>query len=250
MSNIVEVERLTVQFGEHYALKNINLKIAENSFVAVVGPNGAGKTTFFKVLLGLVFPTSGRVTLFNKAPQKISPKKIGYVPQVKTMDRFFPALAIELVLTGLSNGWPWLMKRDLKNKALDALEKVGAKSLAYCSLSKLSGGEIQRICLARGIVRQPELVMLDEPATGIDAIGEQDLYRMLEDYQKSSRATILMITHDWHAATHHADQVLLLNRKQVSFGTPQNVLTEENLRIAFGHVGHKHNLKLLLNSNG
>jgi zinc transport system ATP-binding protein len=141
------------------------------------------------------------------------------------------------------------MKKEVEIKAIEALTKVGAESLANRPLSKLSGGELQRVCLARCIVREPEIVMLDEPATGIDAIGEHDLYRMLEDYQKASGATIIMITHDWHAATHHANLVLLLNRRQVSFGKPHRALSENNLRIAFGHVGHKHNLKFLLEAH-
>ena len=91
--------------------------------------------------------------------------------------------------------------------------------------------------------------MLDEPATGIDAVGEADMYRMLEDYQQDSSATLLMITHDWHVATHHADHVLLLNCKQISFGIPQEALNEDCLREAFGHIGHKHDLKFLVRKN-
>ena len=91
--------------------------------------------------------------------------------------------------------------------------------------------------------------MLDEPATGIDAVGEADMYRMLEDYQSESSATLIMITHDWHVATHHADHVLLLNCEQISFGTPQEALTEDCLRKAFGHIGHEHDLKFLINKN-
>ena len=91
--------------------------------------------------------------------------------------------------------------------------------------------------------------MLDEPATGIDAVGEADMYRMLEDYQAESGATLIMITHDWHVATHHADHVLLLNCKQISFGTPKCALSENCLREAFGHIGHEHELKLFINSD-
>ena len=100
------------------------------------------------------------------------------------------------------------------------------------------------MCLARSIVRNPKLVVLDEPATGIDAIGEADLYNLLEAYQEKSKASIMMITHDWHVANHHSDFVLLLNRKQISFGHPKEALSENNLRIAFGHIGHVHKSKL------
>jgi zinc transport system ATP-binding protein len=246
----VEVENLSVKFEDHVALSDLSLQIRKNSFVAIVGPNGAGKSTFLKVLLGLIKPTTGEVNIFGRTPQQVDPNLIGYVPQFKTMDRSFPAVSIELVYTGLSRKWPWRLSKDARDRACQALDQVGATHLARRQIGKLSGGELQRVCLARSIVRQPELLMLDEPATGIDTIGEEDVYRMLEAYQKESGATVMMITHDWHAVTHHADQVLLLNRKQISFGSPGKALKEDNLRLAYGHIGHQHALKFLVNSNG
>ncbi|MBN1153530.1 metal ABC transporter ATP-binding protein [candidate division KSB1 bacterium] len=243
---IVEVEQAYVVFDSHQALIDINVQIPQNSFVAIVGPNGAGKSTFIKSLLGLVNLTSGTIKIDGRSPQEVSPGDIGYIPQVKTMDRTFPALAIELVITGLDYRWPWKRSHPNIDRAYEALQRVGAEHLANRQISKLSGGELQRVCLARTIAREPKLVMLDEPATGIDAIGETDMYNMLESYQTSSCATILMITHDWHAATHHADYVLLLNRKQISFGPPAEALSEDNLRLAFGHIGHSHRLKFLV----
>jgi zinc transport system ATP-binding protein len=244
----VYVENLAVRFGDYQVLDEVNLSISQGIFVAIVGPNGAGKTTFLKVLLGLVPKTEGVVKILDKKPTQIPPNWIGYVPQAKTMDRRFPALSIELVLTGLKNRWPWQLQKSDRILAMEALEKVGATHLAERPLGKLSGGEVQRVCLARSIVRKPKIVMLDEPATGVDAVGELDMYRHLESYQRESGATILMITHDWHAATHHADHVLLLNGKQISFGPPDEALNETNLRFAFGHIGHEHELKFLLNS--
>lgn len=244
--NLVEVKGLTVSFDYHQALIDINLEIPAGVFVAIVGPNGAGKSTFIKALLGLVNPSAGSIKIAGKAPRNQTPGYIGYVPQVKTMDRTFPALAVELVLTGLQFRWPWSASRDSKDRAYEALKQVGAQQLANRQISRLSGGELQRVCLARTIVRKPKLVMLDEPATGIDAIGEKDMYKMLETYQNLSDATILMITHDWHAATHHSDYVLLLNRRQISFGPPGEALNEDNLRRAFGHIGHTHELKFLV----
>lgn len=245
----VEVKNLSVKFEDHIALSDLSMQIPHNAFVAIVGPNGGGKSTFLKILLGLVKPTTGQVRIFGKTPQQVDPNIIGYVPQFKTMDRTFPALSIELVYTGISRKWPWQLNKDARKKACQALEQVGAAHLATRPIGKLSGGELQRVCLARSIVRQPELLMLDEPATGVDAIGEEDMYRMLENYQNISGATILMITHDWHAVTHHADYVLLLNRKQISFGSPGEALQEDNLRLAYGHIGHDHALKFLVNAN-
>jgi len=248
-TNCLEVEGLWVKYGFHNALEDINVRIKQDSFVAIVGPNGAGKSTFLKVLLGIIQPTRGQVRINGQNVKKVSPSLIGYVPQVKTMDRSFPALAIELVLTGIKHSWPWSSDTNTREKAYKALEQVGAEHLANRPLARLSGGELQRVCLARSIVREPKLVMLDEPATGIDTVGEADMYNLLEEYQRYSRATILMITHDWHAATHHADAVLLLNKKQISFGPPKEALNEDYLRQAFGHIGHTHTLKFLMNSN-
>ncbi|MEE4310568.1 MAG: metal ABC transporter ATP-binding protein [candidate division KSB1 bacterium] len=244
----VHVKDISVRFGDFLALDGLSLDIPVNAFVAIVGPNGAGKSTFLKVLLGLVEPTMGEVTLFGFDPLKVNPDQVGYVPQMKTMDRSFPALAIELVYTGINRKWPWQMQENHRDKAMEALKKVGAGHLADRPLGRLSGGELQRICLARSIVREPKLVMLDEPATGIDSVGEEDMYRMLEKFQRESNATLLMITHDWHTATHHADYVLLLNRRQISFGVPSEALAEDNLRRAFGHMGHEHELKFLVKS--
>ena len=244
----VHVKDVSVRFGDFLALDGLTLDIPVNAFVAIVGPNGAGKSTFLKVLLGLVEPTKGKVKVFGVNPLKVDPDQVGYVPQMKTMDRSFPALAIELVYTGINRKWPWQMGGSDRDRAMEALEKVGAVHLADRPVGRLSGGELQRVCLARSIVREPRLVMLDEPATGIDSVGEEDMYRMLEKFQKESNATLLMITHDWHTATHHADYVLLLNRRQISYGVPSEALAEDNLRRAFGHMGHKHELKFLVKS--
>lgn len=245
MNYAIEITNLSLNFGEIKVLENINFKVIEGSFVSIVGPNGAGKTTLMKILLGLIKYNIGEVKIFGKSPAEVDPALIGYVPQVKTMDRKFPALAIELVSSGLSRRWPWFVKGEEKEKAMEALSLVKASQLANRSLSELSGGELQRVCLARSIVRNPKLVVLDEPATGIDAIGEADLYNLLEAYQEKSNATVLMITHDWHVANHHSDFVLLLNRKQVSFAPPAESLSEVNLRTAFGHLGHVHKNKLI-----
>lgn len=241
--NILEVKNLIVKYGEHTVLDDINFTVAPHSFVSIVGPNGAGKSTLIKVLLGLTEYSSGSVLLFGKKPSKVDSSLISYVPQIKTMDRNFPAIAIELVLSGVKQRWPWALGGDARSKAENALQLVGAKQIANRAIADLSGGELQRVCIARSIAKNPKLIIMDEPAAGIDAVGESDLYKLLEDYQSKSDATILMITHDWHIANHHSDFVLMLNRKQISYGPPAESLKEENLRRAFGHIGHDHKLK-------
>lgn len=215
----------------------------EGAFVAVVGPNGAGKSTLFKVLLGLL-PFQGEVRVFGRRPKEVDPGLLGYVPQIKTFDRSFPALSLELVVSGIRRAWPLRVTKKERARALEALEEVGALELAERPLGRLSGGQLQRIFLARALVKRPRLLLLDEPATGIDPLGEQDLYRLLEAYQARSGATVLMITHDWEAAFHHATHVLVLNREVIGFGPPERALSEECLRRAFGHLGHAHAIRM------
>jgi len=247
--SLIALQNVYVRFGDHVALMDLSLKISEGSFVAIVGPNGAGKSTLLKVLLGLVKPTEGQVLVGGNDSDDFSSKRIGYVPQVKTLDRTFVALAIELVVTGIRGKWPARMKRTEIEDATKALEQVGAAHLAYRPISHLSGGELQRVYLARGFVRKPLLILLDEPATGMDVTGAADMYHILEDYQRQTGATVLMITHDWGAALHHASDVLLINQRLISFGPPNEALREENLRQAFGHLGHAHRMNLEVNHN-
>jgi zinc transport system ATP-binding protein len=236
----VSVEDLVVRFGNHAALDEISFAASTGDFVAVVGPNGAGKTTLLKVLLGLVGPDAGAVRLFGARPRNAPNDVVGYVPQIKTLDRTFPAQALDLVVTALRHRWPFRIDSAERSRAVAALERVGASHLAERSLGTLSGGELQRVYLARSLVREPRLLILDEPATGVDAAGTTDLFDLLDTYQHTHQATVLMVTHDWNAAYHHATHVLLVDRRQIGFGPPQEALSEDCLREAFGHIGHAH----------
>ncbi|MCB1168185.1 MAG: ATP-binding cassette domain-containing protein, partial [Leptospiraceae bacterium] len=124
------------------------------------------------------------------------------------------------------------------------LERVGLRGYSKHLLSDLSGGELQRVYLARSLIRSPALVILDEPATGLDRSGETDMYELLDQLRKEQGATILMVTHDLDAAYHHATHVLIMNRTTIAAGRP-DCLTQENLKAAFGHSGHEHPVGLL-----
>jgi zinc transport system ATP-binding protein len=231
---------LGVQFGDHAVLDRLTFEARPGDFVAVVGPNGGGKSTLVRVLLGLLSPEVGEARLFGHLPSSVEPGLVGYVPQVKHLDRTFPARALDLVLTALDQRWPFWVRDEEREQALRALDRVGASALADRPLNALSGGELQRVYLARSLARAPQLVLLDEPATGIDVAGASDLYDVLEADQAQRNTTILMVTHDWNAAYHHATHVLLMDGRQVGFGPPEDVLTDECLRDAFGHTGHAH----------
>lgn len=235
----IEVQQLAVDRGARRVLSDISFTVSPDSFVAIVGPNGAGKTTLLHVLLGLIAPTAGQVRVLGHSPGRDA-KRIGYVPQIKTLDRTFPAEVLDLVCSGLTHTWPFWRSDTATATAQAALETVGASALETALLSDLSGGELQRVYLARCLVHKPDLLLLDEPATGVDATGAADLYELLDHYQETHGATIVMVTHDWNAAYHHATDVLLLDGRCVSYGPPQDALGADPLREAFGHVGHAH----------
>jgi len=238
----IEISNLTQVFGTHTVLEDISLSIEREDFISVVGPNGGGKSTLFKLMLGLISPTKGTININGISPIKNSSIHLGYVPQLKTADRSFPALAVELVASGIVSNWVGRISKELREKCLDAMEKVNAEHLADKSLSSLSGGELQRIYLARSIARQPEILLLDEPATGIDTASERDLNKILENIRNDSVTTVIMATHDWESAYHHSDKVLILNKKVICFDVPDKAFSEESLRVAFGHEGHKHEI--------
>jgi zinc transport system ATP-binding protein len=121
-----------------------------------------------------------------------------------------------------------------------ALAAAGIEALARRPVAQLSGGQLQRVYLARGLARRPRLLLLDEPATGIDVPGQHEFLHLLEDYRKETGATIVLVTHDWAAARHHASHVALVNRQLVAFGTPGEAMSQANLAAAFGHAAHAH----------
>lgn len=239
----VKIENVNVKFGTHSALKNINFELEQGNFLSVVGPNGSGKSTLIKVILGLVKPTDGYVWIFGNLLQNSEKNVFGYVPQIKTLDRSFPAKSIELVASGLTGKWISKIDTDLKEKSLFALEEVAAVNLADRQLNTLSGGELQRIYLARSFIRNPKILLMDEPATGIDSAGEKDLNRIIEEYRLKKKTTVVMVTHDWESAFHHSDYVLMLDSRQICFEKPDIAFCDEFIRTAFGHVGHNHTIK-------
>lgn len=235
----LRLEGVTVRFNDFVALDDVSFEVPAGASLSVVGPNGAGKSTLVRVMLGLTVPLAGRVEVLGQRPGA-TPARIGYVPQLKTFDRTFPATALELVTTGMRRSWPGRVVPAERERALTALRRVGAAQLAGRPLARLSGGELQRAYLARAFVREPALVVLDEPATGVDFLAERDINDLMEEYQADSGATVVMVTHDLAAARYHADHVLVLNRRVCGFGPPAEVMTEDNLQAAFGHKRHAH----------
>lgn len=235
---IITINNLEYSYNGNSALEGINCEISESSFLAVLGPNGSGKTTLLKILLGIIRGYKGEIKIDGKDPIKTEISKIGYVPQIKTLDKTFPAKVEELVASGIYGSWPWRINNNDSSKIDEILDSVGAGNLRGRFLQSLSGGELQRIYLARAMIRMPKILLLDEPATGIDLVCETNINHLLEKYNKENGITVIMVTHNWATAEHHADNILLLNKKQIKFGKTQEVLKSENLSMAFKHFMH------------
>lgn len=237
---ILEAKKLGYCIGRNWLLRHLEWSLEDKSFLAVIGPNGAGKSTLVKLIMGAIEPTEGHIRVLNQKARRSPPKEIGYVPQIKKFDPYFPAKVDEFIFSGLDSSWPFWISQKEKSLIKNALDAVNSWDLRNRNLKDLSGGELQRVYLARAFVKERKILILDEPAAGVDVMGEADLYRLLEDYRKTHQSTIVMVTHDIDVARHHATHVLLINHNQISFGSPENVLTEENLNRAFGHSQHQH----------
>jgi len=234
----IDVRGLTVRFGTVAAVEDVTFAIPRGSVLAIVGPNGSGKSTLVRALLGLLAPDGGEVKVLGMAPEDVPPERVGYVPQIKTLDRTFPGTGIELVVSGIRRRWPWRVSGAEQARALAALGMLRSEHLAPRSIGHLSGGELQRLYLARALARHAELVLLDEPATGVDVAGEAIIHGFLDEHRRVGDITCVVVTHDLAVATDHGTHVLLINRRQIAFGAPAAVLTDDMLRLAFGHGTH------------
>lgn len=231
---------LSVKFGDFLALASLDVTIEHGSYVAVIGPNGSGKSTLLSAFLGVQRLSSGHVRLFGHAPEDAPPSVIGYLPQLKTLDRSFPAVALELVVSGIRQSWPWRVRATERQQALDAMARTGVADIASRAIAALSGGQLQRVYLARSLVHRPKLLLLDEPGAGMDIAGEAGMYHLLEDYQRETGATVVMVTHDWEGARAHATHALLVNRGLVAYGPAETTAQPQALLHLFGHAGHIH----------
>lgn len=242
MDVALKVDSLSVYLNKLHILRDLSFELPVGEYMAIVGPNGSGKTTLLKTVLGLISATDGRIKVFGNDISEHN-SKISYVPQVKTLDRTFPAQSIELVLSGLNKKWSFSISKTEKKLAYEMLEKLSASHLADKQLNKLSGGELQRVYLARCLITNPSILLLDEPATGIDLVCEKSVNHIIAEYNKNFNTTIIMVTHDWSAAYHHTSYTLLLNKQQVYFGPSDKAFTDLNLQRTFSHMGHDHGIK-------
>lgn len=245
MDYVIELEGVTVPYQELIALEDVTLRVTAGEFLALIGPNGSGKTTLIKTILGLVRPVAGTVRLFGRPPWQLKKgwQRIGYVPQISQIDLRFPLRVFEVVLMG-RYGQVGLIRRpgpSDRAAARRALERVGLAELAERPIGQLSGGQRQRTLVARALATEPELLLLDEPTTGVDAGTTEGLFDLLDRLHREGM-TILVVSHDVGVVAQHVNQVACLNRRLVAHGRPQEVLTGEIVECMYGSqaalVGH------------
>jgi manganese/iron transport system ATP-binding protein len=233
----VELENLAVRYNGRTVLRDVSLRVEPGQSIAVVGPNGAGKSTLFKVIAGVLEPTSGQVHIYGHGPH--SHICIAYIPQRSEIDWSFPATAADVVMMGRV-GQIGLFHRPSRadwDLVHQSLAQVGMERLARQQIGELSGGQQQRVFLARALAQEAELLLLDEPFTGLDAPTHEAILDILSD-MRARNVTVLTATHDLNVAAGHFDRVMLLNRRVIAFGTPAEVLVPQTLVRAYGDHMH------------
>lgn len=248
MSTLVTLNKISVTFGSRRVLNDISLSLRPGRILTLLGPNGAGKSTLVRVVLGLIAPTSGSII---REPGL----RIGYVPQKLHLDTTLP-----LTVSRFIRLKPGVKKADI----LPALKRVHAAHLLDQPMQKLSGGENQRVLLARALLNRPQLLVLDEPTQGVDVNGQLALYDLIEQLRRELGCAVLMVSHDLHLVMAKTDEVLCLNQHICCSGAPEVVSTHPEFIAMFGqrgaeqlavyrhHHNHRHDLhgKIILKNSG
>lgn len=241
---ILKVEGLSVNYESGAALDNLSFELQRGERLAVVGPNGAGKSTLFKVISGVLRPSRGLVEVAGHEPG--GHICIAYVPQRSQVDWNFPATVADVVMMGRSGKlglvrWPTSHDRELVKRAL---ETVRLDDLADRQIQQLSGGQQQRMFIARALAQEAELILMDEPLTGLDTPAQDELFGIM-DLLHEQGVTVLIALHDLEIASQRFDRVMLLNRRLIGLGTAEQVFKPEILLDAYGS-----HLRLLPGQNG
>jgi ABC-type Mn2+/Zn2+ transport system ATPase subunit len=195
---VLEVIVVTKRFGEKVVLDDVTFHVPIGEFLCPCGPNGAGKSTLLKVILGLVVPDKGSIRISGLSARE-GRKKIGYVPQRRAFDCDFPASPLEVIVANLRGRWPLRITKDERDVAMAMLEKTGAGMLANAQMRDLSGGETQRVFLARALASNPDLLILDEPTAGVDVGGRAAIVDLMAEISASASIAAILVTHNLQA---------------------------------------------------
>ena len=215
---LIEITKLNVRYGSKPVLQNMNLSLADGEIVTIVGPNGSGKTTLFKAIIGTAPISTGKVKLRSNL-------KIGYVPQQLIIDQSLP-ITVERFLK--------VAQKTNANALEKALNLVGVEDILKFQMSNLSGGELQRVLLARALIGEPDVLLLDEATRGLDQPGVATFYRKVDDIRKNTDCAVLMISHDLHVVMSASDRVICLNGHICCEGAPDSVASSPEYKALFG----------------
>lgn len=231
-NKVIQIENLTVRYGDAPVITDICLDVYEGDYLGIIGPNGGGKTTLLKSIIGLVKPVHGKISIFGKNPDKTR-GLVGYVPQITALEKKFPIRVREVVLTGRLNGSFRIFHKysddDLK-VADDLIERVGIGKLSNRMIGELSGGEFQKMLIARALAADPRILLLDEPTASVDAGSRDQIFALLKEINK--KVTIILVTHDLLAISSYVRTLACLNETLVYHGGTE--LSEEAVKTLYG----------------
>lgn len=228
----LDVEDVSVTRGGQEVLKDVNLSLEKGQFLGIIGPNGGGKTTFLKVLLGLIEPDEGKITILGRSPKDIS-HEIGYVPQYSNFDSKFPISVWEVVLMGrLGNlGWkPFYTSKD-KKIAQESLEMVEMEAHKEKQISNLSGGQQQRVLIARALTTEPEFLLLDEPTASVDEKVKNNINELLKKLNQEKEITMILASHDIGVISSYVSKIACMNKYLIYHGGKE--LSKEMLEASY-----------------
>ncbi|MGB4235769.1 MAG: ABC transporter ATP-binding protein [Methanoregulaceae archaeon] len=229
---VIVAEDVWYSRNDQYILEGVNLTIRSGDFYAIIGPNGGGKTTLLKIFLGLLSPDRGTVRIFGGTPEK-NRSRLGYVPQMRTFDFHYPIRVRDMVLSGRLSQIRRIPRRfgtDDRAATDQALETMGITHLADREIQNLSGGEQQRVIIARALVGNPDILLLDEPTLSVDAPTQAGFYQILDDLAR--RMTIVLITHDIGVVVSHVTKIACLNRRLFTHDSRE--ITQDMIDSTYG----------------
>jgi len=244
---VAAVEHVCFDYGSERVLDQVTLQIRRGDFLGMIGPNGSGKTTLLRILLGLLRPSCGHVSLFGADVHHFNAwHLVGYVPQKAAFEARFPASVLEVVISGRSArvGLGRRFGRDDREAATQALEIVGMSSFRDRLVGRLSSGQQQRVFIARALVHEPELLLLDEPTVGVDVDVQEQFYGLLRHLNGDLGTTLVMVSHDIGVVAREVTQLACLNRTLVFHGDPEEAMRSGALEQLYRPeslvVAHRH----------
>ena len=237
--SVVRLDNVTFRYSDGAGIDHVTLSVAKGDFLGILGPNGSGKTTLLRIIVGLLTPQSGSVTLFGEPLAKFHDwPKIGYIPQkVTQLETRFPVTVEEVVSLGCvaTRG---LFQRLSKNERCDidkAIDYVGLSDMKKKKLTELSGGQQQRVFIAKALASEPQLLILDEPTVGVDATAQEAFYQLLSKLNKESNLTLILVSHDIDVVVNEVNKLVCINKELIYHGSPKEFIKEDYMEKLYGH---------------